>query len=327
MVQYQPFTTKMKINYNDILDPSTLLDEVKDLYATGLPTGLYLHLFCNDLSKEIFRLDLGQLALVTGIPNMGKSEFIDFVTVRLNEIYGYKTVYFSPENQPLKLHLSKLVRKFTNKQFSKDILSSDELTKTTKYIGNNFYFLNYSKVQTLEQILTNAKQLHNEKNTQILVIDNYNKLVNKSDSDEPTFIKNILLQLKAFAVENNMLVILVAHPRKMPRDTDGQLLIPSPYDICGSKQFYDDADIIVTVHRDYINNNVIIKCDKVRFANYGTVGEIRLQYDLVSGNYYGIDFNDTFESLCNNYTPPTPPKYEPFPFKIPSLNKKKKDYL
>lgn len=302
---------------NNIISKNILKGELNKLYTDGLPTGLNTNLENLD---SIFRLDKGKLITVTGIPNMGKSEFIDFLCVQYNKVHGLKTLYFSPENQPIALHLSKLVSKYTNTHFSSDSISESEYNKTIDYISDNFYFMNYETVFNLDVILEETQNLINSEKIDVLVIDSYNKLEAQKEFSvsETDYISKVLDTLERFAKKNNILLFLIAHPRKMQKDTGGNYVIPSPYDINGSANFFNKSDYCLTVHRDYLNNSTIIKIDKVKFKNYGSVGETNLGYDVASGNYFDIDVNicefDKDENVIK--------EYKPYNFSIPEIETK-----
>ena len=110
--------------------------------------------------------------------------------------------------------------------------------------------------------------------------------------------------IERFAKRLNIIVILVAHPKKMEKKGE-EWVIPSAYDINGSANFYNKADFVFAVHRNHEPNYTIIKVDKVKFNNYGGQGTINLGYDTISGNYYDIPEVDIFD---NNTVPPSPPR-------------------
>ena len=278
-----------------VLPKDHLMASLNGLYENGLPKGLYTEI---DGLDEVCRLDKGRLLTITGVPNYGKSEFVDFLACTYNKRYGFKTLYFSPENQPVNLHIAKLVSKFIGRKFDKKEMSSDEIHKAGSYILDNFFFFNYEKVKTLDNILAEAERMVNDKGIDILVLDAYNKIESELPNGvlETNFISKILDGLSNFAIRNNVLVILVAHPRKMEKDGDGYKC-PSAYDINGSANFYNKSDFVLVVHRDFKKEDVIIKVDKVKFSNYGCAGgnkTVRLKYDCVSGNYYQDSSNGAY---------------------------------
>jgi len=106
----------MDIIMNKIFTKDELKDSMLSLYYNGKPEGYGVGLTQLD---ELIKWETGRLSLITGIPNFGKSEFVDFICVQLNRLHRWKTVYFSPENFPINYHLEKLISKITNKKFDK----------------------------------------------------------------------------------------------------------------------------------------------------------------------------------------------------------------
>ena len=282
--------TNLLGNMPSLLPKEHLMQCINDIYNHGLPQGLYTHVSNLD---ELFRLDRGRVITITGVPNYGKSEFVDFLTTTYNKLYGMKTLYFSPENQPLSFHMAKLVSKYTNKKL-KDA-SEIEVNNTASYICDNHYFCNYQIVSKLSQIMDIAETAIKEKGVSIIVLDAYNKIEAEKPKEltETEFVGKVMDILCHFAIQFNVMVILVAHPRKMDYNHSSQsYYCPKAYDINGSANFYNKSDFVLTVHRDFDRDETIIKCDKVKFKNYGKIGECRLKYDVDSGNYYNANKNN-----------------------------------
>ena len=81
----------------------------------------------------------------------------------------------------------------------------------------------------------------------------------------------------------NVLVFLVAHPRKLQKGE-----IPTLYDISGSANFYNKTDYGFTVHRDRDVNNLMtneieIHWQKIKFKHLGEQGVSELRYNYVNG--------------------------------------------
>ena len=82
--------------------------DVTDFVRNGFKPGYQIGLREFD---SIFSTYTSQFITVTGIPSSGKSDFVDQMCVGYNQLYGWKTAYASPENQPTFLHAHKLMRK------------------------------------------------------------------------------------------------------------------------------------------------------------------------------------------------------------------------
>ena len=301
-------------NLPTILPAGYLKDRMNTIRTKGLPKGFYTGVSNLD---DVFRLDKGRLITITGVPNCGKSEFVDFLITTYNKLYGTKALCFSPENQPCELHLSKLVSKFTNKPFEE--LSQAEIDTAIDYICKNFYFFNYDKVKSFDDINSLVASMHSSLDFDILVVDSYNKVEwNKpSNETETDFISKMLDKLCEMAINYNIMVILVAHPRKMEwRNGDKVAQCPTAYDINGSANFFNKSDFVLGVHRDrdYDNEIVTIRVDKVKFNHYGTQGKCLLKYDVASGNYYNAPGKFDFDEEAT---------YSPIQFTLPSLPAKK----
>lgn len=303
-------------NLPSVLPKGHLKERIKTIRTTGLPQGYFTGVSNLD---NVFRFDKGRLITITGVPNCGKSEFVDFYATTLNKRYGLKTLYFSPENQPCEFHLSKLISKYTNKPLSD--LTPMEIDIAMEYICNNFYFCNYDKVKTLDDIEKQVKSFISSTPFDILVLDAYNKI----ESDKPAgeieteFISKILDRLCDVAIKYNLMVILVAHPRKMDwKNYERVAQCPTAYDINGSANFYNKSDYVLAVHRDRDEDNetVTIRVDKVKFNHYGQQGKCYLKYDKDSGNYYNAPTTswDYDDDSCS---------YTPCPFVFPELPAKK----
>ena len=228
-----------------------------------------------------------RLCVVTGVPGSGKSEFIDEIAERLNVRYGWRFAYFSPENAPLAYHASKLIEKFTGKRFSKRDLPYLEYKKVKEHLERDFYFISPPDNFKLDNILDKAKSLVRRKGIKALVIDPYNRLESEMGrgQTETNYISELLDRLTTFAQRHDVLVILMAHPKKQQRNSDGDLEAPTLYDISGSANFFNKADFGIVVHRNRIANNVDVHVQKVKFRHLGTCGTAYFHYNLNNGRY------------------------------------------
>lgn len=227
-----------------------------------------------------------RLCIVTGIPGSGKSEFIDEIAERLNMRYGWRFAYFSPENAPLSYHASKLIEKFTGKRFSSKSLSFGEYKEVKEHLEQDFFFICPSDNFRVDTILDRAKYLVRRRGIKSLVIDPYNRIESEQGNrSETLYISELLDRLTNFAQRNDLLVILMAHPTKQPRNKDGVIEAPTLYDISGSANFFNKADFGIVVHRNREENTVEVHVQKVKFRHLGEVGTALFKYNINNGRY------------------------------------------
>ena len=124
------------------------------------------------------------------------------------------------------------------------------------------------------------------KGIKALVIDPYNRLENEQGrQNETQYISETLDRLTNFAQQNDLLVILMAHPTKLPKNKDGVIEAPTLYDISGSANFYNKADFGIVIHRNRIENTTEVHIQKVKFRHLGECGMAQFKYNINNGRY------------------------------------------
>jgi twinkle protein len=234
--------------------------------------------------------ETGRLATVTGVPGSGKSEFVDYVVSRLNLLYGWKAAYFTPENYPLKFHYAKMFEKYIGKKFSRNKSNNVEFDMAYEHIRDNVYYILEPEDYTVDTVIDAALGLIKASGIKILVIDPYNKLDHKFTDSETQYISRFLDKITSLARFQDILVFLVAHPRKMQNDDDGNPAKPTLYDIAGSAHFYNKTDYGFTVHRLYnkegaMTNQVNVYWQKIKFKHLGEQGISHLMYNYNNGRF------------------------------------------
>lgn len=253
----------------------------------------------HDNFDRLCSFETKRLCIVTGIPGSGKSEFIDEIAERLNMRYGWRFAYFSPENAPLAYHASKLIEKFTGKHFNRQSLSYGEYKQVKEHIEQDFYFIAPTDNYRVDTILEKAKYLVRRRGIKALVIDPYNRLESEQGGrSETQYISGLLDKLTNFAQRNDILIILMAHPTKQPRNKDGVIEAPTLYDISGSANFFNKADFGIVVHRNRLENTVEVHIQKVKFRHLGECGTALFKYNLNNGRY--TPFTNGIEPVWDN---------------------------
>lgn len=272
-----------EIKVEGVFQVSDFEESLDALFEHGMQKGVTIGFpnFDNLCSFETKRL-----CVVTGIPGSGKSEFIDEIAERLNMRYGWRFAYFSPENAPLAYHASKLIEKFTGKKFDKQHLTFGEYKQVKNHLEQNFFFISPKDDYTLGNILEKAKFLVRRRGIKVLVIDPYNRLEDESGGkNETLYISHLLDKMTNFAQQQDVLIILMAHPTKQPKNKDGIIEAPTLYDISGSAHFYNKADFGIVVHRNRANDTVEVHVKKVKFRHLGELGIAYFKYNLNNGRY------------------------------------------
>lgn len=259
-------------------------DEITDLYHKGLPKGAKTQL--NNLNKLI-SFHTGYFTTVTGIPGMGKSDAVDQITLDLTILSDWKGAFYSPENKPTSLHISKLARKLIGKSWwGDDRITKKEIEMVKSYLNDRFFFIKPEKDFTLDTILGHVKSLVLRKGIKFFVIDAWNKLEHKYGGDENKYIGECLDKIGVFCEINGVHGFIVAHPRKMLKQKGTQdFEVPNLYDINGSANWFNKSDNGICIHRDYNSEISRWYVQKVKFSHWGNTGLAEFKYDLASGRF------------------------------------------
>lgn len=266
---------------------SDCADEATTLYEEGRKRGLSTGWPSLDAYMTIRP---GDLSVLTGTPGSGKSEFIDALMVNVARLHGWRFAVCSFENQPDE-HIAKLAEKHLGLPFwdgPTRRMSKAELLAAMDWLDQHFVFIRADdESPTVDWILERARIAVLRYGVRGLVIDPYNEIehMRPPGVTETEYISALLSKLRRFAENHAVHVWIVAHPAKMQRE-NGKLPPPSLYDISGSANWANKADIGVVVHRDMDNGNTVeIYIRKVRFKSVGRIGVVELQWDRTTGRY------------------------------------------
>lgn len=277
-----------------LIQTTEIEEEYKALYDGGLSRG--------DLPgwpavDQLLSLAPGMVTIITGWPGAGKSEWLDAVACNLVS-KGWKFAVYSPENQPIELHLSKWSEKFNAKPFAKGPtprMTWDDAREIMVMLREHFVFISpkddnaLTPIQIMEaaSILFDDDFLNRKKHA--LIVDPWNELYHDwpTHTTETKYIGDTLGLIRRWARARKVHVFIVAHPAKQARES-GKLPVPKPDMISGGAHWWNKADQAICVHRDFADYNrqdVDIHVQKVRFKHIGHAGIATLRYDKITGLY------------------------------------------
>ena len=241
-----------------------------------------------------------EMTVVTGVPNNGKSEWLDALAVNLCLADGWRFAVFSPENGK-EQHVVKLVEKRVEMSASPklpDRMSLDTFLSGSAWVAEHFFFIvgdDEKDLPTLDWIMARAADAILRYGVKGLIIDPWNEIEHQRSStvSETEYVSQALSKLKRFARNHGIHLWVIAHPNKMLTGKDGKIAVPSLYDISGSANWANKADNGIVVHRsDDIADATEIWVKKVRFKHVGRRGMTTLKYNKTTGRYSLPDGGD-----------------------------------
>ena len=290
-----------------------VLREIIELAAPHPIDGLYT---VKDYQKEVFNIYDGNVqkaistgfaeldniykvmpstfAIVTGIPNHGKSNFIDQLSVNLAKNHGWKFAIFSPEHSTAN-HIRRLSEKVVAKPFDSGPnprMTKQELTEAMLFLDNRFHFIeSEDSLPTIDWLLAKARAACLRHGVKGIIIDPYNEIDATRDGNkrEDEHIRDLVSRCKQFCRTHEVAMWMVAHPAKMQRGSDGAYPPPSLYDISGSAHWNNMCDVGLVVHRDFEADETRVIARKIREQGlYGSIGEAFFRYNTARHIYEAV---------------------------------------
>ena len=256
---------------------------------------------------EIYKVMPSTFCLITGIPNHGKSNFIDQLAVNLMQKEGWKFAIFSPEHSSAN-HIRRFAEKVVKKPF--DVgpnarMNEAELTKAMEFLDNKVHFIEtHDSVPSIDWLLGKARAACLRHGVKGIIIDPYNEIDASRDGNkrEDEHIRDLISQCKSFCRKHDIVMWMVAHPAKMQRQADGAYPPPSLYDVSGSAHWNNMCDVGLVVHRDFESGETRVITRKIREQGlYGSIGEVFFRYNLTT-HTYEPSYSVASESIPKHWT-------------------------
>lgn len=303
-ITYQDFTKKMFELTNDDFDDEELLkpNDIDNEIAVERE-----YTYIDELDYLLKGLEYGKLNLFSGITNHGKTTLM--IQLAKNFIRLHKKVfYFSGEQTAEEfknfLYVGMCTRdqlEFVRDKHNPRIYDTKPTDQVLQYFdniySNDFVVYNNNIIQNdVDKMIKVMKKAFNQ-GARIFFIDNFMQLDNSEKLEEQTRIVELF---KRFAMKNNVIVCLVAHPRKT-QFMKSRLTI---FDIAGTQNIANKSANICTIMRtdllneqDYNEVGAALMSNNYSIANCDAVVEVLktkgnackmvgLKYNKELKNYY-----------------------------------------
>lgn len=205
------------------------------------------------LDYMIKGFELGCITIWTGQTNAGKSTVMTMIT-KQTILQGEKVFFFNGEQtkDDFKNNLYKQTVKKEDiyaKQYKNTIVNDYyvkdfQIAKLDALYGNNIFVYNNDGKRDINTILTAMEEVRIKEGVRVFILDNFMQIDTLS-SDEYREQKDIMEKLRTFAVNKNVHIHLVAHPRK----TDKSSLRLTIYDVLGSSNLVNKAYNVISIIR------------------------------------------------------------------------------
>lgn len=256
----------------------------------SIPTGY------NELDKKIIGLFAGELTVLSGLNASGKTSWLDCLALNVIQD-GYKVAIWSGEMQDWRFQgwINQMAagKNYVRKKDGYDnfyYVPNGIAQKVDEWLDGKLFLYNNSYGSKWEQIFNDVKEVVDKEKTQLVVLDNLAALcIDGYEGEKYSKQTKFILDLKDYAKQTNIHVILVAHPRK-------QNDFLRKEGISGTADLTNIADNVFLCHR--VNRDFekrageFLGVDKVQeYLNYSSVLEVAKNrqmgiVDHLVGMYY-----------------------------------------
>lgn len=248
--------------------------------------------------SQNFKVRLGDFSVITGTPGFGKTSFVHDLFCGVALDHGLTVAWASFEQEPQRDHRRSLRSWYgveddhrldpdpspipDRRGKAEREMTGREIDEADAWIDTHHLFILAKEDDdaTLEWLLERMELAVVRHGAKLIVIDPWNEIEHcrRGGESETEYIGRAIRAMKRFAKAFRVHICVVAHPTKSLKGADGNYQMPTLYDISGSANWYNKADLGVIVHREN-ENDTLIKVQKSRYHDIiGRPGAVRMQF-------------------------------------------------
>jgi twinkle protein len=216
-----------------------------------------------------------ELMVVTGKPGHGKGQWVRALTFHLAEAHGWRTAYLTPEDPAHRLQRD--MRRFAMRKTR--FANQEQQRAAVDWIDESFRISTPPEDEpiTLEMVMNEMEAAALHHNCQVFVLDPWNEVEHTMlrGETETQYIERALRAFKRKMRRLNLLLIIVAHPRKQAKDEEITL-----WSISGSANWWNKADHGVIIKRaSEYSTDVTLSVEKCKdHETMGKPGTVFLEF-------------------------------------------------
>lgn len=232
----------------------------------------------------------------TGFPRSGKTELVTEFLMNTSEYYGWKHLVYLPDVGNEDEIYSDLIHKYTGKTFDKrykNLITEEEIARATPWITEHFKVLikedPKAKLTPYEfwDLAVEEKEISN---IQTATIDAWKDMSHAREKDfgrTDQYLEDVLAYRNAIAEKHFLHLHDIVHPLKTDKDSSGNRKPPSPYDLKGGTEWFNNGKSMVTVHRPAGEKTLTeVHWNKIKPRSIGSEGVDELLFDTAKRRYY-----------------------------------------
>jgi len=297
----------------EILTAQSAQESLLEYHKQGALRGIYLGFAP---LHQHYTMSLPGVTDWTGFPQSGKSEFLLEMLLNATLYKGWKHLLFVPDVGDKNEILDILIHKVSGKTFDKRYINSNYITENEvmhhmQWVCEHFKILVQTDLKakmTPYEFWDLAAEMKKTDGIQTVTIDSWKDMRHGIAPDGTTFgrddkyLEDVLSYRNLMAEHHKMHFHTVIHPTKTEADKDGSRKAPTPYDLKGGSEWYNNGKCMITVHRVHGSaNEVDIMITKAKPKSVAKVGKVTMFFNRTLAKFYYIDENNNDVYATSKY--------------------------
>jgi hypothetical protein len=285
----------------DVKDKALLINQIgfDKVLGVGVPELDY-----------IFKPKRGEITLLTGIGNYGKTAWQKSQLLSRIIMYGEKVATFSPEDTPAEEYFHDFVEMLLGCEctpFNPNRPSDNIYEAAYDFISKHIFYISAEMLSpTPQYIKEKFLELIVQEKVDFCCIDPFNQMTNDYKGfggRTDKYLETLLADFSRFAKKNDVYFWVIAHPKLMERDRSGNYKCPDVFDVNDGAMWNNKMDNITVYHRPFAQTDpsnplAEFHSKKIKKKSVGRKGFIMIEYIWDRRRFF-IEGRDFIQEMLN----------------------------
>jgi hypothetical protein len=258
----------------------------------------------------LFKPKRGEITLLTGIGNYGKTAWQKAQLLMRMVMFGEKVATFSPEDVPAEEYFHDYVEMLLGCEctpYNPNRPSDDVYEAAYDFVSKHIFYISAEMLSpTPQYIKEKFLELIVQEKVDFCCIDPFNQMTNDYKGyggRTDKYLETLLADFSRFARKNDVYFWIIAHPKLMERDRSGNYKCPDVFDVNDGAMWSNKMDNILVYHRPFAQtdpNNPLAEfhSKKIKKKSVGRKGFMMLDYVWDRRRFF-VEGKDILQELLN----------------------------
>ena len=258
----------------------------------------------------LFKPKRGEITLLTGIGNYGKTAWQKSQLLSRIIMFGEKIATFSPEDTPAEEYFHDYVEMLLGCEctpFNPNRPANDIYEAAYDFISKHIFYISAEMLSpTPQYIKEKFLELIVQEKVDFCCIDPFNQMTNDYKGfggRTDKYLETLLADFSRFAKKNDVYFWVIAHPKLMERDRSGNYKCPDVFDVNDGAMWNNKMDNITVYHRPFAQTDpssplAEFHSKKIKKKSVGRKGFIMVEYIWERRRFF-IEGRDFIQEMLN----------------------------